>query len=85
MCGIWLLNPNIFNESDFLPTTVTDQSHLYYNQENITTNNQTTSENNCEVLNIMDMPVKLEHRTSDDTDCAAKNTPYFVVVPLELL
>lgn len=85
MCGIWPLNPNIFNDLDFLPSTVTDQSHLY-NQENIMTNtlvlnNQAIMENNRDILNIMDMPVEFGH--TDETECTAELTSLVVVVPSE--
>jgi len=45
MCGIWPLNPNIFSDDDFLPSTVTDQ---------------TVSEDpqNDQPLDILNMPIE---------------------------
>jgi len=45
MCGIWPLNPNIFSDDDFLPSTVTDQ---------------TVSEDppNDQPLDIINMPIE---------------------------
>lgn len=64
MCGIWPLNPFIFTDDVFLPSSVTDQNILEPNinndNDNIFERSNLISQNvGNDYLNILDMPIEL--------------------------
>lgn len=80
MCGIWSLNPHIFTDEDFLPSTVTDQE-ISSTIKNSNHNNEPFNiieitdqqcaqlindvDNSDELLNILELPVEIEHNSSN--------------------
>lgn len=64
MCGIWPLNPFIFTDDDFLPSSVTDQNILEPNINNDNDNildgsNLISQKIGNDYLNILDMPIEI--------------------------
>jgi hypothetical protein len=68
MCGIWPLNPNIFSDDDFLPSTVTDQ---------------TVSEDppNDQPLDIINMPIEfVNNEVPLNQTVEEQSTSSFIVI-----